>query len=155
MINQLWGTICLSSSQGQTFKTSENRIGTDCREYSQSLDHAVSLRRSRSHQEHANVDNPSSRHWVSVGFLFQSVELNSEQRPPIDLFKFQEIKVRAGQEPDLPTIAMCSWCQKVRHEPTGGSRWLEAEDYYAAGGRSRVRISHSICDECFDKVSQS
>lgn len=89
-----------------------------------------------------------------VGMLFQSIELHSEQRPQISLFDFREIERRAAQEPDLPTIAMCSWCQRVRQEPTSGTEWVEAEVYYAAGGSSHVRISHGICDNCFETASK-
>jgi hypothetical protein len=78
------------------------------------------------------------------GFLFQSIELESHQRPPIDDFK--EHRRRTGEFTSLPLVVMCSWCLRVQ-SPTGDC-WMRAEDYYAAGGRSGVRISHGICETC-------
>lgn len=88
-----------------------------------------------------------------IAFLFQSIELSTEERPMIDIFDFGEVERQAQQNPNLPTIAICSWCKRVRQDATSGTCWVEAEDYYAAGGRSRVRISHSICEDCFKTAS--
>ncbi len=83
------------------------------------------------------------------GFLFQSVELRSEERPPVDLFDFAERGRAAALDSELPIIAMCSWCQRVLPQMLGCEQWLEAESYFAAGGCSNVCISHSICESCF------
>jgi hypothetical protein len=85
-----------------------------------------------------------------TGFVFQSVELMSQQRPRIDLFDFRAIQQKAQDNPDLPVVTMCSWCQRVRFAPVSGDAWIEAEDYYAAGGSSNVRLSHGLCPDCVD-----
>lgn len=84
------------------------------------------------------------------GFLFQSLSLAEHPRPPMDLFTF------ANEFPDtVPLLGMCSLCERVCVEidrcsdPHG--LWLEAEHYYARGGTSRVRISHTVCPGCFSR----
>jgi hypothetical protein len=89
------------------------------------------------------------------GFLLHSIELERRQRPPINLFDFREVEQRAHEETNLPTVVMCSWCQRVKCEKISGEGWLEAEDYYAAGGRSAVRISHGICKLCAETATRS
>ena len=76
----------------------------------------------------------------------QSIELESHQRPPIDLYDVKEHRRRTGKFTSLPLVVMCSWCLRVQ-SPTGDC-WITAENYYAAGGRSEVRISHGICEAC-------
>jgi hypothetical protein len=90
-----------------------------------------------------------------AGFLFQSIELSSNHRPPIELFDFKAMQRRSEQEAKLPMISICSWCLKVRYSPVTGEFWVKPEDYYAAGGRSRVRISHGICPTCRDTAENS
>jgi hypothetical protein len=87
-----------------------------------------------------------------TGFIFQSIELDSYKRPPIDIYDFKEIERRAVLDSSLPTVVMCSWCLRVRFEPLGTDDWMEAEAYYAAGGRSEIRLSHSICDTCSETI---
>jgi hypothetical protein len=78
-------------------------------------------------------------------FLIQSVELGSRQRPPIDLYDF---RARLREDLGLPLIIMCSWCLRIQGSGSDADRWLTPERYYAAGGRSQVRISHGICEAC-------
>ena len=85
---------------------------------------------------------------VCTGFIFHSVEQASRQRPPIELFNFKAIEKAAAEDDSLPVVNMCSWCQRVQMDAIGGSDWLKAEDYYAAGGRTDVRLSHGICEQC-------
>lgn len=87
-----------------------------------------------------------------TGFVFQSIELDARERPPIDLFDFKEIAKRREQEASLPVVVMCSWCQRVRFPPITDGDWYEAEAYYSAGGGSEVGLSHSICDRCATMV---
>jgi hypothetical protein len=87
-----------------------------------------------------------------TGFTFQSVEQYSRQRPPIDLYDFKKLRKLAKDGSDLPVIQMCSWCQRV-HSLGDGANWVSAEDYYVAGGRSEVRISHAICDDCLQSMA--
>jgi hypothetical protein len=80
-------------------------------------------------------------------FLFQAVELYSRQRPSIDLYDF---KARFRQNLSLPLIVMCSWCLRIQSAGSTTDRWITAENYYAAGGQSEVRISHGICEACVE-----
>lgn len=83
-----------------------------------------------------------------TGFLFHAVEQTSQQRPPMDIYDFKKLRALAERNPNLPGVSMCSWCQRVQSSQTGAGIWMSAEDYYAAGGGSAVRITHSICDTC-------
>ncbi len=85
-----------------------------------------------------------------TGFIFHSVEQHSRRRPPIDLYDFKAIEKSARGDRTLPIVNMCSWCQRVRCPSVGGDDWLKAEDYYAAGGSSNVRLKHGICEECLE-----
>lgn len=87
---------------------------------------------------------------VCTGFIFQSIEQSTRLRPPIHLFNFRTIEQLAREDPNLPVVRMCSWCQRVQSETIGGGAWLDAEDYYAAGGRTNVRLSHGICEDCLE-----
>lgn len=88
-----------------------------------------------------------------TGFVFQSVEQHSRQRPPVHLFNFKMLNQLALEDPTLPVVQMCSWCQRVNYDPVSGGDWISAEDYYAKGGRTNVRISHGICDDCLETTS--
>ncbi len=83
-----------------------------------------------------------------TGFIFHSFEQYSRQRPPIDLYNFKAIEKSARDDPSLPIVNMCSWCQRVQSESIGGDDWMKAEDYYAAGGRTNVQLNHVICEQC-------
>ena len=87
---------------------------------------------------------------VCTGFIFQSVEQYSQQRPPIGLFDFKRLRELAKDDNHLPTVMMCSWCQRVQSPTVREDQWVSAEDYYAGGGKSEVRISHAICEECLE-----
>ena len=85
-----------------------------------------------------------------TGFIFHSFEQYSRPRPPIDLYNFKAIAKSVRDDPTLPVISMCSWCQRVQCAAISGDHWLKAEDYYAAGGRSNVRLTHGICEQCLE-----
>ena len=85
---------------------------------------------------------------VCQGFLFQSVDLDHRQRPPLDIFDFKAIAAKVSQNSNLPIVTMCSWCQRLLNSSVDGDVWLEAEAYYAAGGSSQVQISHGLCSDC-------
>ena len=87
-----------------------------------------------------------------LGFLFQSVLLSSEERPPIELFNFAAQADYSQRPHSLPTISMCSYCQRVKDEKYIGDQWIDAEEYYMLGGTSEVRISHGICEQCIEKA---
>lgn len=83
------------------------------------------------------------------GFLFQSVELRSEERPSVDLFDFSERERVAAYNSELPIVTMCSWCQNVQSQPQSGENWVNAESYSAVEDCSNVRIAHNICESCY------
>ncbi len=90
---------------------------------------------------------------VCTGLVFQSIELDAQSRPPIDLFDFREDERLRGGDEALPLVVMCSWCQRVRL-PTAveGDGWVEAEEYCEVGGASSVRLSHGICERCSAEI---
>lgn len=88
-----------------------------------------------------------------TGFIFQSIEQHSRQRPPVHLFSFKTLRQLADEDPALPVVNMCSWCQRVQYAPISEGSWIKAEDYYAAGGRTNVRLSHGICEECLEATA--
>lgn len=85
-----------------------------------------------------------------TGILFQSILLRSNQRPPLDIFRFRELAAVFDYVSDRPIVTLCSHCQKIRAPADHGSEieWISAEDYYRRGGSSEVRISHGMCQEC-------
>lgn len=92
---------------------------------------------------------PISDQGKAVGFLFQSILLNENERPAIDLFDFVEKMEQLEKLRDLVIITMCGFCQKVKDTPNTKDKWVEAEAYYAMGGTSNVRVSHGICPSCY------
>lgn len=87
---------------------------------------------------------------VCTGFLFHSFYQFSWQRPPIGLYDFKRLQRLAKENRDLPSVMMCSWCQRVQSSQVGEGNWISAENYYAGGGQSDVRLSHGICEECLE-----
>lgn len=92
---------------------------------------------------------PLKRNRSVRAFLFQSITLSERTRPPIRLYEFG-----GDNYPDtVPLLGMCSLCERVCPGPSDCSDrtapWMEAESYYAHGGSSRVRISHTVCPYCF------
>lgn len=90
-----------------------------------------------------------------TGFVFQSVLLSRTDRPPIDIFDFKARAKDAEQMSNLPTVTICSYCQLVKDCRYTRDKWMEAENYYAMGGASEVRISHGICEPCLETASRS
>ncbi|WP_419903424.1 hypothetical protein [Kiloniella sp.] len=88
---------------------------------------------------------------IITGFIFQSITLDEEMRPPIDLFDFKAIENYLAKQRTLPLLRMCSFCERVRDSNITADNWTEAETYYAKGGSSQVRISHGICGMCREK----
>lgn len=84
--------------------------------------------------------------------LVQSLTINESPRPAVGLFDFGRMLQAAALDPRLPILAMCSFCQSVRHpagSDEGDGEWVSAEAYYRRGGSSRVRISHGLCPVCY------
>ena len=45
-------------------------------------------------------------------------------------------------------IPICAWCKKIRDD---GLYWKDVEQYISE--HTKAELTHSICPECFDKVS--
>ncbi len=90
--------------------------------------------------------------------LIQSITVAEMMRPPLALFDFAASQASPSVSKRLPILAMCSFCQQVRH-PAGSSdatgEWLAAEAYYRRGGSNEVRISHAMCPTCADCVDDA
>ncbi|MGJ3263455.1 MAG: PAS domain-containing protein [Salinarimonas sp.] len=83
-----------------------------------------------------------------LGCLFHSTALSSAHRPPIDLFDV-DAQITARREAlAKPHVTLCSFCHAVDAGARELASWVTPEAYYAAGGRSDVRISHGICPGC-------
>ncbi len=87
---------------------------------------------------------------VCIGFVFHSFHQSSWPRPPMGLYDFKRHRELSTQEPNLPVVMMCSWCQRVQFFPIGGADWMSGEEYYSKGGRSEVQVSHGMCEECLE-----
>ncbi|MEP0339488.1 MAG: hypothetical protein ABJ388_00290 [Alphaproteobacteria bacterium] len=85
-----------------------------------------------------------------LGFLFHSIVWAEAARPAMGLYDFAGLMVRLAEERDLPTLSMCSHCQKVLFSPSDDSagEWVDAVEYYRLGGNEDVSISHGICSQC-------
>jgi len=85
------------------------------------------------------------------GYLFQSILLSEETRPPIDLFDPAAIQAEAAQHAQRPIVTLCSFCHRVANDDPDAAAWIDPESYYQAGGTSRVRVSHGVCPDCRDR----
>lgn len=82
--------------------------------------------------------------------LYQSVLLDSEQRPPLALFGAPATGL---ERPDI--LKICCVCAKVATPATGAGgqqQWLDAQDYYAQGGKEVSMLSHGFCEPCASKL---
>ncbi len=84
------------------------------------------------------------------GFIFHTVEIYELKRRPVGMFQFKRLrKLTRESGALLPPMTMCSWCQRVRGDATGG-KWVEADAFEAAGGSADVVLSHGICGDCLE-----
>ncbi|MEX2616176.1 MAG: hypothetical protein WD767_08780 [Alphaproteobacteria bacterium] len=83
-----------------------------------------------------------------TGYLFQSVLLEADSRPPMDIYDFKAMSALLKIHRNLPILSMCSYCQRVRDDRYTTGEWASAETYYRRGGGAEVAISHGICDSC-------
>lgn len=89
-----------------------------------------------------------------VGVLYQSTILSERARPPI---RFLDVSAALEQykEDVAPLIVSCSFCSKIDWPSGRDAPWAEPEDYYRLGGLSEVRISHGVCPDCAEFISES
>jgi len=84
-----------------------------------------------------------------VALLYQSTLLRAQPRPSISLFE----RPAAAEDASLPQLAMCSYCHNVRIPPDAGDgEWVSPEQYYRRGGGENVRLSHTICPDCYTRI---
>lgn len=82
-----------------------------------------------------------------AGVLFQSLTLDQTTRPALPLFRPNRLQAALRAQKSWPIVTVCSFCARVRMPPKGD--WVEPEEYYRAGGRSRrIRVSHGLCPTC-------
>ena len=82
--------------------------------------------------------------------LYQSVALDSRPRPPLALF---DVAASGLERPDL--LRICCVCAKVAwksSEADAAPQWIDAEDYYARGGKEVSMLSHGFCEPCASKL---
>jgi len=86
-----------------------------------------------------------------AGVLFQAITWHESRRPALALYDFAGLREKLSEIASLPTLTMCSFCQRVRY-PAGSARrsgaWVEAPEYYRLGGNEEVAIAHGICPAC-------
>lgn len=85
----------------------------------------------------------------TLGLLHQSIVLKVTRRDPLRLF---ERPVAAEGETAVETISICSYCRGVRYRFDEGEKWIDAEEYYALGGRDDLLVSHGICPGCWEAI---
>jgi len=89
--------------------------------------------------------SPISMEGEIVGFLYHSLVLKEQLRPPVSLFTKRD-------NDSLPIITICSFCKRIDgHNKVGSKGWVTAEKYYQLGGSSQVSLSHGICPDCIEK----
>jgi hypothetical protein len=89
----------------------------------------------------------------TTGYLFHAMLCDTRSRPPMPLYDFAAARVQAPTD-RRPMVSMCSLCERICRGDdcnTSSGGWVEAEAYYAGGGSSHVRISHTICPDCFGR----
>lgn len=81
--------------------------------------------------------------------LYQSTLLHEEPRAPVGYLASQSLW-RHG----LPLLTICSVCARVAWRPEGAStiQWLDAVQYYRAGGDDEVNLSHGLCPACSEAL---
>lgn len=82
-----------------------------------------------------------------TGLLYQSVPLETVQRPPVPLLSRPFVPPETGDP-----LTLCAICARVawpKGAPGGAREWIEAEDYYRRGGAAVECLSHGFCDACY------
>ena len=83
-----------------------------------------------------------------AGYLFQSVMLDQETRPPVDLFEFDSLASRMADLKGRTFVLMCNWCQRVKLRDDPERPFVEGHEYYRRGGSPSVAVFHTICPDC-------
>ena len=83
-----------------------------------------------------------------AGYLFQSVMLDQETRPPVDLFEVDSMASRMADLKGRTFVLMCNWCQRVKLRDDPERPFVEGHEYYRRGGSPSVAVFHTICPDC-------
>jgi len=108
-----------------------------------------------------------------AAFIYHSITLNEEHRPPINILKAW--KPETG-ESHIPMLTICSYCKNVLIDLESQIRlsisadmleeaisttsqvdnskglWVTPEKYYQMGGGERVILNHGICPTCYRDI---
>jgi hypothetical protein len=96
----------------------------------------------------ARVGRSAATQKQRAGSAVSGSILGRTVRPPLSIFDFKALLMALKREPDLPIVARCSYCRRLRRPGAGDDDWVSAETYYRLGGTNRVRISHGLCADC-------
>lgn len=89
-----------------------------------------------------------------TGYLFQSVLLDSETRPPVDLFNFDPLSAQLAGLRDRTFVLMCNWCQRVKPREVPDQPFVEGPEYYRRGGDPSAAVFHTVCPDCKCKEAE-
>lgn len=109
-------------------------------------------------------DAPEEKRWMRLSvtpilprderkveyLLYQSILLDSQPRARLGLF---DVPATGLQRPGI--LRICCMCAKVASPPAdagGPQNWVDAEDYYALGGKEVSMLSHGFCEPCASKL---
>lgn len=101
--------------------------------------------------------SPVVENGESKGLLFQSLVLETETRPPINIYDPETALVRLREKLTKPFVYVCSFCLDIawNSAETSDREWISAEEYYRRGGTEDVVVSHSVCPDCADMITKS
>jgi len=88
--------------------------------------------------------------------LYQSQTMTEIPRPPMPLFSI--VQRFSGNMDDSRMVTLCSYCHDVAWPigaDAGRREWISPEIYYQRGGHSDVVVSHGICPDCYQSLSDA
>jgi hypothetical protein len=83
------------------------------------------------------------------GLLLRVRIVGETAAPRLDISDLAMLAGGFGRDADLPVIAVCSFCRRVRRPGSSDEEdWIAAEEYDRLAGSVPVRISHGLCADC-------
>jgi len=83
-----------------------------------------------------------------AGFLYQSVLLSERARPAVNALA---PRLPGLFDDEALIVTACSYCERFRH-PFDPRYWISPEEYDAFR-LPTARISHGMCNECYERVT--